>query len=133
MIRLSVPSHSLSASAFLVIGIVGLGCSRRAAPEDLPGTYVMNRGRAADTLVLEPDGRYIRRYVAPRTAPVTDTGTWSIESVTGEGRLALEGFPARWQVETSPEAGDGTRRGLWAVTAERSLSGSIRCISTSCS
>ena len=84
--------HFLAFAAALLCG-----CEARARPEEVPGTYVMNRGRAADTLLVRPSGTYVRRHVAPGGALVVDSGSWSIEQTTGEQRVAFEGFPARWR------------------------------------
>jgi hypothetical protein len=87
----------------------------------------MNQGRAADTLVVRADGSYWRRYVAPGQAPVTDSGRWAVERVTGEALIGFENFAPRWQSETFPGVpGLPGARGLWPVAAERTLAGTVK-------
>ena len=115
-------------SLLTMLVLASAACGRRARPDEVPGTYVMNRGRAADTLVVRPGGTYLRRYVAPGGAPATDSGAWSVDTATGEGRIVFEGFVARWRGEVFPGLPDpgGGRGGLWAVAAERPPGGGVR-------
>jgi hypothetical protein len=99
-------------------------------PRDLPGTYVMNRGQAADTLVLLEQGTYRRVYRRSGDSPVIDTGTWSVDTVHKELVVTLQGFWQRWRAET--EMGVMRRTvltsGTWRAPLERTLSGSIKLI-----
>ncbi len=94
----------------------------------MPGTYVMNKGRGADTLVVHAGGTYVRRYAVPGKPAVTDTGSWSVETVTGEGYLAFERFPVRWRAETFPGRLPDTVRSLWVTPAERSIGGRVSLV-----
>ena len=48
----------------------------------------------ADTLVLRPDGRYVRRFRAENRPVAVDSGGWFV--TTNHKLVALRGFPKRW-------------------------------------
>lgn len=119
-----------SASVLLLCAaIVTVACTRPAPPEAVPGTYVMNRGQAADTLVVLVDGRYWRRYVPPVGAAAVDTGRWEYDTMPGDApRVSFARFPVRWQAETFPP--DTTWRigppGWWPPEVEQTWRGQVR-------
>ena len=90
------PTSRLIAPLLLVtMGIVA--CSLPKDTKSLAGTYVMHlEQRAADTLVLRADGRYVRRYRANEdTTASIDSGSWFLSK---NGKLvALRNFPKRWR------------------------------------
>jgi hypothetical protein len=107
--------------------LVTAACARSVPPEEVPGTYVMNRGKAADTLVVRADRMYVRRYAAPGRPMAIDSGTWSPDHVGSSPMLGFQGFPMRWEVETSPDGRD-TARVLWLVSAQRDARGGVRLL-----
>jgi hypothetical protein len=118
-------SRGILAAALTAFGV---GCGRPARPAEVPGTYVMDGGRAADTLVVRPGGTYLRRYAAPGRAPVTDSGTWSVVTGAGAGDLAFQGFVPSWRAETFPGPSEpgGGRGHLWFVAPKRGAGGGVR-------
>jgi hypothetical protein len=97
-------------------------CNSPASIDWVPGTYVMNRGSAADTLIVRLNHTYERRYVLPGSAAVIDRGAWSVDTLAGEQYVVFEPFWARWHAETggSPPTG-----GFWPVQPERTITGAI--------
>ena len=79
----------------------------------------MNRGHAADTLILHPDGQYRRVYVMPGRDSVIDAGKWEAETSGGELSVVLSGFVPRWRVEMDGTQMDAIPRGYTYVQAER--------------
>src|SRR5688572_9259017 len=78
--------------ALLLVIPTGVGasaCTPRASPREVPGTYVLARGPAIDTLIVHADGRWSRRLTVEGRAIRSDTGSWSVEQVTGENRIVL--------------------------------------------
>ena len=118
-----------SASGVLVLLLVAAACSEwPVGAGELPGTYVMNRGRAADTLILEREGHYRRVYAMPDKPVVIDTGRWTVETFHDEVYVAFASFWQRWRAESDMGA---LRRfpiaaGPWRAPPERTLSGRIQ-------
>jgi hypothetical protein len=117
-------------SLLLPFAIAVIGCSRPADLRDVPGTFVMNRGRAADTLTLQSEGRYRRAYVAPGQEAVIDTGTWSVDTVGRDVYLTFDAFTPRWRAETSPPAvrSVASAMGYWPARPERTWAGDIQLV-----
>jgi hypothetical protein len=84
----------------------------------------MDRGRAADTLVVREDGTYRHRYVTSSATAVTDSGRWSINTLDGDRLITFAQFTPRWRTESSPSEARPT--GWWPVQAERTLGGTVR-------
>jgi hypothetical protein len=105
----------------LAIVMTMIDCSRPIVSSELAGTYVMNHGHAADTLILHPDGQYRRIYVMPGRDPVIDAGKWEAETSAGELSVVLSGFVPRWRVEMDLPGTqmDAIPRGYTFVQAER--------------
>jgi hypothetical protein len=100
-------------------------------PREVPGTYVMNRGRAADTLMLQQDEHrrlYRRVYRMPGQPLVIDSGTWSVDRSRRPMVVRLTTIWPRWRAET--EASTLRRSPLtpviWSAEPTRTLSGRIR-------
>ena len=113
----------LSILALLLVIPMGVGaaaCTPRASPREVPGTYVLARGPAIDTLIVHADGRWTRRLTVEGRAIRSDTGSWSVEKVTGENRIVFE------NLDPEPPTDGSTRSGMWAVAAERPLFGQTR-------
>jgi aminoglycoside 6'-N-acetyltransferase I len=113
----------------LVLLLVATACS--AWPIDsreLPGTYVMNRGHAADTLILERGGHYRHVYALPDKPVAIDTGRWTVDTFHEEVYVAFERFWQRWRAESDMGAllRYPISAGPWRATMERSLTGRIR-------
>ncbi|MFN2570406.1 MAG: hypothetical protein ABR537_02170 [Gemmatimonadales bacterium] len=116
-------------TAALCALLAAAGCSSWPINlREVPGTYVMNRGRAADTLVIQPQGRYVHMYRAPGQPVVVDVGAWSIDTIHKQAVVTLHGFWQRWRTET--EASELLRHplapGLWQVTPQRDALGRLR-------
>jgi len=108
----------------LIVMIVLAACSRPATKEEAVGVYVMNKGKAHDSLTVYPNGAYSRRYAAPGAASVVDSGRWTWDTINGEQFLTLEKFTPRWDYELFPPArGDP---GFWPARPERRAGGSVR-------
>jgi len=97
---------------------------------EIPGTYVMNLGRAADTLFVDPGGTYRRVYRAPDQPVTIDSGSWTITEYHGDHVVAFTNFWQRWRAETE---GAGTARHRapiaaddWRSKPERSLWGKLQ-------
>jgi hypothetical protein len=109
--------------------IVVAACSEwPISARDVPGTYVMNRGRAADTLIVLPHGRYRHIYAMPGQRVVIDSGTWLVNQAPHQVAVRFSTLWARWRNETD---GSYLRRSLltpmsWSVEVSRTLSGRIR-------
>jgi len=118
--------HLVRLFAFAALALAA--CTQRADLRDVPGTYVMNRGRAADTLIVGTDRHYRRVYIAPGQAAVIDSGTWSVDTVGDQILVTFEHFAPRWRAET--DAGPELRLviGYWPVEPERTLGGAIRLV-----
>ena len=92
-----------------VLVVLTVACSAWPVKQrDIAGTYVMNRGRAADTLTLEANGFYRRAYAVPGQSAKVETGSWKIDTVHNEVHVSLPGFWPWWLAET--EAGALRRR-----------------------
>src|SRR6185503_13015572 len=64
--------------ALSLLSILALGCGALPITDrEIPGTYVMNLGRAADTLFVDPGGTYRRVYRAPDQPVTIDSGSWT--------------------------------------------------------
>ena len=110
----------------LALSAGAVACTRAVPPEEASGTYVMNRGRAADTLVVHAGGTYVRRYAAPGRVVVTDSGRWSIDHIGRERVIGFAAFTPRWRSETFPGAAPPAV-GWWPVQPERAaLGGEVR-------
>lgn len=117
--------------ALLGISCLTLACG--ALPIDhreIPGTYVMNLGRAADTLIVIKGGTYRRIYASPNQPVMIDSGKWVITMYHGDEVVAFSDFRQRWRSETE---GTGSARHRTPITAddwrarpERSLWGRLR-------
>jgi hypothetical protein len=116
---------------WFVLGLLAAGCGRQAALSEVPGTYVMNRGRAADTLFVRADGHYRRTYVYPGQQAVVDTGAWTVDTSGADIFVTFAGFLARWRAETDPpvlQAQLPATRGYWATKPERTASGRVQIV-----
>jgi predicted GH43/DUF377 family glycosyl hydrolase len=97
---------------------------------DVAGTYVLNRGQAADTLMVGPEGRYRRVYAMPGQPVAVDTGRWTLETYHGDLVVRFSPFLQRWLAETNPS---GLRRapllpGTWLAPPHRTLTGRIQLV-----
>lgn len=97
---------------------------------EVPGTYVMNLGRAADTLLVNAGGTYRRSYAIPNEPVTIDSGTWVITMYHGDEVVAFSNFSQRWRNETE---GTGSARhrapitaDVWRAVPERSLWGRLQ-------
>jgi len=97
-------------------------------PRDVPGTYVMNRGRAADTLIVLQQGRYRRVYRMPGQPVSIDSGTWSVDRSRRQMVIKFAALWPRWRAET--EASSLRRSPLapvaWSVELTRTLGGRVK-------
>ena len=94
--------------AFVVLLAVITACDSSAKGRELTGLYVMNKGQAADSLVLRNDSSYRRTYAKLNEAIVVDTGRWSAVNRDGTQQLELSNFLSRWRAETYPTANHST-------------------------
>ena len=108
--------------------LVATSCSRPVPPDAVPGTYVMNHGRAADTLVVRAGGTYVRRYAAPGQPLAIDSGTWHVDSLAGEQMLGFDRFATRWEAETPFASDRDTVPVLWLVSAKRDARRGVRLV-----
>lgn len=100
------------------------GCSRLVDnPQAQRGTYVLEGGSAADTLVLREDGRYVRRCPSGGGTRVEEGGTWEVDRSSGEPRVVLSDFQPTWQGNRAP--GTSAIRGYWSTYAKRKRGGRI--------
>lgn len=100
-------------------------CSVQARPADVPGTYVMNKGRAADTLWIKPGGTYAHLYRYPGEAPILRRGSWTPASMPGLGAIEVDDFIMHSRRESFPSAVP-TQGGIWPAPVERSpLTGAV--------
>lgn len=99
-------------------------CNVPVSQDRVPGTYVMNRGRAADTLMIRANHSYERRYSLPGSTTHVDRGTWSFDSLRAERYITFDSFPPRWHAETRPRSWQDSR-GFWPVMPERTITGGI--------
>jgi hypothetical protein len=77
------------------------GCSLLPiGPRDVPGTYVMNRGHAADTLFVLPGGRYRHVYAMPGQPVVIESGAWTADRSRRTTVITFESLWPRWRTET---------------------------------
>jgi hypothetical protein len=118
--------HDRSARVLACAALTLTACTRPADVRDVPGTYVMNRGRAADTLIVGADRRYRRVYVAPGQAAAIDTGGWSVDTVGDRVFVTFEHFSSRWRADLGLEPSRVV--GYWPVEPERTLDGLIRLV-----
>lgn len=131
--------HSYRHYALVVVLIGSVACSE--LPIDfrkIPGTYVMNHGRAADTLIVHPRGRYRRIYAMPGERVVIDSGKWSVDSVYDLERnsfhvlAAFASFQPRWRAETQAAAVQRSPSLLlpesWPAIPERTVTGRIQFV-----
>jgi hypothetical protein len=89
--------RALLAALLLVIA----GCSLLPIdPRDVPGTYVMNRGHAADTLFVLPGGRYRHVYAMPGQPVVIESGVWTVDQSRHPVVVIFESLWPRWRNET---------------------------------
>ena len=98
-------------------------CSRPATSDSVTGTYVMNHGKAHDTLIVYPSGEYARRYAAPGAAIVVDSGRWTWDTINGEQFLTFEKFVPRWMSELYPNV--PSTPGFWPARPERRSGGAV--------
>jgi hypothetical protein len=97
-------------------------CGRTPSARDAPGTYVLHLPAAADTLWVQPGGRYLHHYAADGTAPVVSRGTWAFEPGADRPRMMFHGFPFR---TPAGHAVDPARRGTWPAQIERTGTGTV--------
>lgn len=110
--------------ALPLTAVILAACTVPASLDSVPGMYVMNRGRAADTLVVRANHTYERRYALPGSAAVIDHGAWSVDTIETDTYVTFERFVARWEAETDP-SGRAPQRAFWPVQPERTMSGAI--------
>lgn len=115
--------------ATLVV-VLAVACSELPInPRDVPGTYVMNRGRAADTLIVLPQGRYRRVYAMPGQPVVIDSGTWSIGRSGHQMVVKFGALSPRWETETEASArrrSPPLASASWSTEPTRTLSGKMK-------
>ena len=82
-------------------------CSADARrPEDVVGTYVLNRGSAQDMIHVRSDGRYVHSYVLPGRMVAADSGTWQLGDYDGQ-RVLFDNFRSWSRAEREGQgAGD---------------------------
>ena len=98
-------------------------CSRPATKDEALGAYAMNKGKAHDTLIVYPNGAYARRYTAPGTDIVVDSGRWTWDTTKAEQSLTFEKFIPRWNDELYPPT--RATPGSWPARPERRFDGSV--------
>lgn len=114
----------MSNFASVLAALLLSSCAGPVHLKDVPGTYVMDHGRAADTLTVRPDGHYARVYLAPGHRAAIDTGTWTVDTTQGQLAISFTRFVARWRAETFPTAPQNA--GLWVVEPIRTRGGTLR-------
>lgn len=125
--------------AVVVVLIGSLACSELPIDfGEIHGTYVMNHGRAADTLIVHPRGRYRRIYAMPGESVVIDSGRWSVDSVYDLARnsfhelAAFASFRPRWRAETEAAAVQRSPSlllpGSWPAIPERTVTGRLQFV-----
>ena len=114
----------------MLLSLLLAGCTRSADLRDVPGTYVMNQGQAADTLVVKAEGQYRRIYVMPGQVAIIDTGAWTIDTIGAEVLITFAHFVPRWRAETDPPElrSQSLIQGFWPTQPERTASGRIRIV-----
>jgi aminoglycoside 6'-N-acetyltransferase I len=113
----------------LVLLLVSAACSEwPIGARELPGTYVMNRGRAADTLILDRQGHFRRIYAMPDKPVVIDSGRWTVDTFHETVYVAFATFSQRWRAESDMGALPRypIAAGPWRAPPERGFSGQIR-------
>jgi hypothetical protein len=128
LIRTHVLCTNSSSRALIAAALLVTSSCRGVPPDAVPGTYVMNHGRASDTLVVRAGGTYIRRYAAPGQPPAIDSGTWSVDTASRGQMLGFDRFPTRWDAETPFASDRDTVRGLWLTIAHRDVRGRVRLV-----
>ena len=103
--------------------VVIAGCSRPATQDEAVGAYAMNKGKARDTLIIDPNGTYARRYSVPGAATVVDSGRWTWDTLQTEQPLTLEQFTPRWNDELYPPT--RATPGVWPARPERRFNGAV--------
>ena len=96
----------------------------------MPGTYVMNRGRAADTLILQANGHYRRIYAMPGQTVAVDTGAWSATTLHGDEWVTFTTFWPRWRAETETSTlyRFPLKAGPWQALPGRTLTGRLQMV-----
>jgi hypothetical protein len=115
--------------ALVVVLAAAAACSELPIKvRDYAGTYVMNRGRAADTLILEAQGRYRRIYAMPGQTVAIDAGTWAADTFHGDVYIGFATFWPRWRSETDPSSLWRTPvvAAYWRALPKRAFTGRIR-------
>ena len=88
------------------------------------GVYVMNRGGAADTLLVREGGTYVRRYAAPGRPVIAYSGRWTVDTVGSRRVVRFAAFAPRWRAESA--AVERQLVGWWPVRPERTARGTVR-------
>lgn len=90
---LSLPMAAMCIRVLVVLLLLS-GCGS-ADVESLSGTYVMHQTWNADTIVLRPDGRYVRSFRSQSAPSAVDSGAWRVTK--NQKMIALHALPRRWQ------------------------------------
>jgi hypothetical protein len=108
-----------------IVGAVAWGgCTRAPQREEVIGTYVLNKGRAHDELVLYPTSLYVHNYMPAGAPAIIDSGQWRIDSRNGSYRLVFTKFIMRARNESFP--GAQQPRGTWVVTVDKTITGKLQ-------
>lgn len=120
-----IRSFALILNAFVMV----VACERPVSDTELPGLYVMNEGRAADTLWLRRDGRFVRRFVpniGGGAVASIDSGVWQMVRASDRPpELVVRGITPWWETEMWP-AGTSrppVQRTVWGAPVERAGGG----------
>ena len=113
--------------AFGILLVAITACDVGIDARELTGLYVMNKGQAADSLVVRNDSTYRRVYASPNSPIVVDTRRWSAVNRDGTLQLELSNFPSRWRAETFPSVQLSTP-GWFLVAPTRRFGASVRLV-----
>lgn len=111
--------------------LITAACSQWPIHErDLTGTYVMNRGRAADTLMVQPHGRYRHVYAMPGQPVTVDSGSWVADTFHGDAVVRFSQFWQRWQgeMDASWVRRSPLKPGEWMAHPDRKFNGRLRFV-----
>jgi hypothetical protein len=65
--------------AYLVVGILAIGCERAPSKSQVVGTYSGSLNGATETLVLRDDGTFSQELSMPSGPKISGNGTWRLD------------------------------------------------------
>jgi hypothetical protein len=99
-------------------------CNQPSGSAHFVGSYLLDRGRARDTLLLLADGRYRHTTAIEAHALLSDSGTWRVTVVEGQPRLQLNQW-VLWSVTDSGQQQLAADAGTWYARVDTLPDGSI--------